>query len=151
MKFFSIVKKALLALITSSRWLQVRKHDGKVPKDPRVDSLATVPPTTLMAQPLVTSPWHLQGPFIALSNLLTALCFMKGKNLRSMKVHDNEFSGFQALLQARSSVVGIEPTTERSCRSEGGLASHRATEGPVHKLSRIKQHFIEETLSAGHF
>ncbi|GFO05672.1 hypothetical protein PoB_003217700 [Plakobranchus ocellatus] len=45
-------------------------------------------------------------------------------------VHNKVISGFRALPQARAPVVGLEPATEGSLRSQGGLASHCATDAP---------------------
>ncbi|GFO39511.1 ectonucleoside triphosphate diphosphohydrolase 3 [Plakobranchus ocellatus] len=46
-------------------------------------------------------------------------------------VHNKVISGFQALRKARAPVASLKPATERSRRTQGGLASHSATDAPI--------------------
>ncbi|GFO00282.1 hypothetical protein PoB_002678700 [Plakobranchus ocellatus] len=54
-------------------------------------------------------------------------------------VHNKVISGFQGLRQAKAPVARLESATKGSCRSQGGLASHCATDVPHHRCKASPQ------------
>ncbi|GFO38880.1 hypothetical protein PoB_006538500 [Plakobranchus ocellatus] len=73
----------------------------------------------------------LSGFYQTFCDTVEMRCFTRLLGISNLvTVHNKVISGFQALRRARAPVAGLEPATERSCRSQGGLAIHCATDAP---------------------